>query len=512
MLNSKDYKKTSGLIFMLNHLIKNEKDKNLVNQAKLIINNYEKINYENRIQYLIDEMNKIYTICPICGFKHCYFDKKCSQDTMIRKGGSKYESIKDYNNLNEYELKHYNFRNDNLLRSTLATSIGLMLRNNNLNDKIREKLLKIKPTDKSKTYQEWIDEFNSIYTICSICGEKIYIYEENCKNSAIIPDSSPNHWHEKPDKECNEKELKHKFFRIDQLKKEALPKAIKNKLNIPNILPESRKILENFDCYNTNKTYDQLKDELGKIILYNCEICGEPVYFWYNNCKYLGILKQNEIENNFSNAKFIDKPDKQCNKFELIHKKYRNDIKSKIMKEICSLLFYEQYCPKCNKITTFSISLGGCMSCYNKSDKMRKASSERIQARLDDQEQAGIMLAHLLKINAEQGLEQKLNNLQKGNKTQKILYETDPEWKAKKDQRMKNMRDKVAWLWKNDPEWAKKMLKICIENLAKARDIKIEIIRNKVNSQNFTFNGIKIDYDNINNIKKNDICGAYVIN
>lgn len=227
MLNSKDYKKTSGLIFMLNHLIKNEKDKNLVNQAKLIINNYEKINYENRIQYLIDEMNKIYTICPICGFKHCYFDKKCSQDTMIRKGGSKYESIKDYNNLNEYELKHYNFKNDNLLRSTLATSIGLMLRNNNLNNEVKEKLLKIKPTDKSKTYQEWIDEFNSIYTIYSICGEKIYIYEENCKNSAIIPDSSPNHWHEKPDKECNEKELKHKFFRIDQLKKEALPKAIK---------------------------------------------------------------------------------------------------------------------------------------------------------------------------------------------------------------------------------------------------------------------------------------------
>ena len=84
-------------------------------------------------------------------------------------------------------------------------------------DKEIKQARKIKDNLNTYTIETLTNAINSIITTCPICGEKIHLYEDKCKNSAIINDDSIQHWYDKSKEECNKKELKHIFFREKQI-------------------------------------------------------------------------------------------------------------------------------------------------------------------------------------------------------------------------------------------------------------------------------------------------------
>ena len=118
-----------------------------------------------------------------------------------------------------------------------------------------------------------------------------------------------------------------------------------------------------------------------------------------------------------------------------------------------------------------------------------------------------------------------------GRKQIQWLFENDEKFREKFIERAQNLGykfgpttiykaiEKQKELWENDHEWAEKQRKNSskigkkygAENLQKARLKQIEKIKESLNNINISLNSSLIDYNSIISLRKNDICGAYVI-
>ena len=82
-------------------------------------------------------------------------------------------------------------------------------------------------------------------------------------------------------------------------------------------------------------------------------------------------------------------------------------------------------------------------------------------------------------------------------------------------QALEKGRNKLNWLWENNPEWASIMKNKLSENgkrtIYLARESKINKIKKSISNISLTINKNFIDINNIYNLRKNDICGAYII-
>ena len=120
--------------------------------------------------------------------------------------------------------------------------------------------------------------------------------------------------------------------------------------------------------FTENKTPDEIFYLLSKIKIKDCDICGSEIFLFDKNCKNIGI-----IYNPGNNWK--EKDDNDCNEFELKHKYWRFQQNSKIFKRLHKEKDRIKFCQKCNSNTKHIIGIG-CMSCYNKTDDKRKASTQ----------------------------------------------------------------------------------------------------------------------------------------
>ena len=107
-------------------------------------------------------------------------------------------------------------------------------------------------------------------------------------------------------------------------------------------------------------------------------------------------------------------------------------------------------------------------------------------------------------------------NVKKALEKQKFLWKNDPEWV--KNIGMYNILnankkaiEKLNYLRKNDFEWVENQRKNSIENLQKAKEARIQAVKDSISQLNLIITENSIDTSKIFELKQNDIYGAYVI-
>ena len=180
---------------------------------------------------------------------------------------------------------------------------------------VNNKLLELYPYGKY-SLNETYEKILNIYEICPICGEKIYLfkYDKKCKYNATILNNK-GYWIDKNDEDCNENEKMHKKFRLlsQKLHNFKNNKYLNN--NIKNFMDKWYPF--DFEKYNFKYLYEKFIN-----FYYLCPICNCKIYPFIDTiCKNIGTIP-------LKDGSFIEKEDKDCNKYELKHKYFRKESKN----------------------------------------------------------------------------------------------------------------------------------------------------------------------------------------
>ena len=120
---------------------------------------------------------------------------------------------------------------------------------------------------------------------------------------------------------------------------------------------------------------------------------------------------------------------------------------------------------------------------------------------------------------AKMGREYGPTNIKIAREIKENLIKTDENYRIKNRQiaieNLEKAYEKNNWLWKNDEEWAENQRKICAENGKKtihfALEAKIQNLKELFSENPIKLNGKSISFDDLAKLKKNDICGTWVL-